>query len=69
MTTQGQQTAETLQEDPFDVLGLEKTATDDEVKATHRKLALKYHPDKNPGNAEAAAMFQKVLAIAAVLYH
>ena len=33
--------AATLQDDPFEVLGLEKTATDDEIKAAHRKLALK----------------------------
>lgn len=46
------------------VLGLDKTASDDEIKAAHRKLCLKWHPDKNPGSDEAAAEFQKVSLLA-----
>lgn len=37
----------------YEILGLSKTATQDDIKKTYRKLALKYHPDKNPDNPDA----------------
>ena len=47
-------------EEDYAVLGISKTATIDEIKKAYRNLALKYHPDKNPGNEKAEAMFKKI---------
>lgn len=46
--------------DYYKILGLSKNATDDDIKKAYRKLARKYHPDLNPGNAEAQKTFQQI---------
>jgi molecular chaperone DnaJ len=44
----------------YDTLGLKKGASQDEIKKAYRKLAAKYHPDKNPGDASAEERFKEV---------
>ena len=55
------------QRDLYEVLGLQKGASDDEIKKAYRKLAKKYHPDLNPGDQEAARRMQEVNAAYEIL--
>ncbi len=48
--------------DPYQTLGLTKTATDEEIRKAYRKLAKEHHPDLNPGNKEAEARFKDISA-------
>lgn len=53
--------------DYYEVLGVDRTSTADEIKKAYRKLAVKYHPDKNEGNKEAEAKFKEVAEAYAIL--
>jgi len=51
-----------MSKDPYEILGVEKSADEKTIKSAYRKLAKKYHPDLNPGNKEAAEKFRDISA-------
>jgi molecular chaperone DnaJ len=53
--------------DYYEILGLDRGATDQQIKSAYRKLALKYHPDRNPGNKDAEEHFKEAAEAYAVL--
>ncbi len=55
------------QKDPYEILGVSRTATADEIKRAYRRLAKQHHPDRNPGNENAVASFKEVQAAYEIL--
>src|SRR3954449_9205604 len=53
--------------DYYEVLGVERGADDQTIKSSYRKLALKYHPDRNPGDQEAEERFKEAAEAYSVL--
>ena len=56
-----------MNKDYYNILGVEKDATIDDIKKAYRKLAIKYHPDKNKGNKESEEKFKEIVEAYSVL--
>jgi curved DNA-binding protein CbpA len=46
--------------DYYKILGVSENATQDEIKQSYKKLAMKYHPDRNPGDKQAKEKFKEI---------
>ena len=56
-----------MEEDYYQILGVDRTASGKRLKKSYRKMAMKYHPDRNPGNKEAEQIFKKAAEAYGVL--
>ena len=55
------------EKDFYEILGVSRNANEDEIKKSYRKLAMKYHPDRNKGDASAEKKFKEVSAAYEIL--
>ena len=53
--------------DFYEILGVQRNASDDEIKKSYRKLAMKYHPDRNKDDKESERKFKEVSAAYEIL--
>ena len=49
-----------MKRDYYEILGVERAATEDDLKKAYRRLAVQHHPDRNPGNREAEELFKEL---------
>ena len=56
-----------MKKDYYDILNVSKSASKDEIKKAYRKVAMKYHPDKNPDNKQAEEKFKEAAEAYSVL--